>query len=198
VQVQEALMKNIKRRMTPQPLKIRADVELTCFAYDGVERIRDAMRAAQVGTGTHLQSWARLQIEWSGWQIVERQKPGPNSWWLACCWSSCHRACCLCPRHIKARVFCVRLLSSYVCLLTPAVGDKGQHISHDMISCAACLPAALQETSTEDCPVKVKLVAPPLYVLTTQTLDKVKGVEVSHLYWAERGFTCTGHAQSSQ
>lgn len=49
VQVQEALMKNIKRRMTPQPLKIRADVELTCFAYDGVERIRDAMRAAQVG-----------------------------------------------------------------------------------------------------------------------------------------------------
>lgn len=48
VQVQEALMKNIKRRMTPQPLKIRADVELTCFAYDGVERIRDAMRAAQV------------------------------------------------------------------------------------------------------------------------------------------------------
>lgn len=41
-------MKNIKRRMTPQPLKIRADVELTCFAYDGVERIRDAMRAAQV------------------------------------------------------------------------------------------------------------------------------------------------------
>lgn len=39
----------------------------------------------------------------------------------------------------------------------------------------------LQETSTEDCPVKVKLVAPPLYVLTTQTLDKVKGVEVGHL-----------------
>jgi hypothetical protein len=50
-QVQEALLKNIKRRMTPQPLKIRADVELTCFAYDGVERIRDAMRAAQVCGG---------------------------------------------------------------------------------------------------------------------------------------------------
>lgn len=37
----------------------------------------------------------------------------------------------------------------------------------------------LQEASTEDCPVKMKLVAPPLYVLTTQTLDKAKGVEVS-------------------
>ena len=31
---------------------------------------------------------------------------------------------------------------------------------------------------TEECPVKMKLVAPPLYVLTTQTLDKVNGVEV--------------------
>lgn len=68
--------------MTPQPLKIRADVELTCFAYDGVERIRDAMRAAEAA-------------------------------------------------------------------------------------------------STEECPVRMKLVAPPLYVLTTQTLDKNKGVEVS-------------------
>lgn len=68
--------------MTPQPLKIRADVELTCFAYDGVERIRDAMRAAEAA-------------------------------------------------------------------------------------------------STEDCPVRMKLVAPPLYVLTTQTLDKSKGIEVS-------------------
>ena len=29
-------MKNVRRRMTPQPVKIRADVELTCFAYDGV------------------------------------------------------------------------------------------------------------------------------------------------------------------
>eukprot|EP00882_Tetradesmus_deserticola_P015338 GHRQ01016338.1.p1 GENE.GHRQ01016338.1~~GHRQ01016338.1.p1 ORF type:complete len:332 (+),score=149.09 GHRQ01016338.1:314-1309(+) len=80
-EVHEALLKNIKRRMTPQPVKIRADVELTCFAYDGVERIRDAMRAAQ------------------------------------------------------------------------ALGN-------------------------EECPVRMKLVAPPLYVLTTATLDKAKGVEV--------------------
>lgn len=40
-------MKNIKRRMTPQPLKIRADVELTCFHYDGIEHIKKAMRAAE-------------------------------------------------------------------------------------------------------------------------------------------------------
>lgn len=38
--VKEAIIKNIKRRMTPQPLKIRADVDLTCFSYDGVLHIQ--------------------------------------------------------------------------------------------------------------------------------------------------------------
>lgn len=33
---------------------------------------------------------------------------------------------------------------------------------------------AAQKESTEDCEVKMKLVAPPLYVLTTYTLDKAK------------------------
>jgi translation initiation factor 2 subunit 1 len=80
-EVRQAILKNISRRMTPQPVKVRADVELTCFAYDGVLHIQDAMREAE-------------------------------------------------------------------------------------------------QQSTEDCPVKMKLVAPPLYVLYTQTLDKVKGVEV--------------------
>ena len=49
--VKEALVKDIRRRMTPQPLKIRADVELTCFAYDGVMHIKDAMRAALAKSG---------------------------------------------------------------------------------------------------------------------------------------------------
>jgi translation initiation factor 2 subunit 1 len=79
--VKEGILMNVRRRLTPQPIKIRADVEMTCFNYDGVEHIKTAMRAA-----------------------------------LA--------------------------------------------------------------TSTPECEVKIKLVAPPLYVLTTQTLDKGIGVEV--------------------
>jgi translation initiation factor 2 subunit 1 len=75
-EVKDALIKNIRRRMTPQPLKIRADIELKCFQYDGVLHIKDAMRRAEAA-------------------------------------------------------------------------------------------------GTQECPVKIKLVAPPLYVLTTQTLDKV-------------------------
>lgn len=38
--VKAELIKNVQRRMTPQPLKIRADVELTCYAYDGVLHIQ--------------------------------------------------------------------------------------------------------------------------------------------------------------
>lgn len=79
--VLDGVLKNIKRRMTPQPIKVRADVEMTCFAYDGVEHIRSAMRAGAAA-------------------------------------------------------------------------------------------------STPECPVSIKLVAPPLYVLTTQTLDKGAGIEV--------------------
>lgn len=49
--VRDALLKDIQRRMTPQPVKIRADVELTCFQYDGILHIREAMKAgASAGT----------------------------------------------------------------------------------------------------------------------------------------------------
>ncbi|XP_042506991.1 eukaryotic translation initiation factor 2 subunit alpha homolog [Macadamia integrifolia] len=80
-EVKESLIKNIRRRMTAQPLKIRADIEMKCFQFDGVLHIKEAMRKAEVA--------------------------GNN-----------------------------------------------------------------------DCPVKIKLVAPPLYVLTTQTLDKEQGIYV--------------------
>ncbi|OMO61489.1 hypothetical protein CCACVL1_23479 [Corchorus capsularis] len=78
-EVKDALVKNIRRRMTPQPLKIRADIEMKCFQLDGVLHIKEAMRKAE------------------------------------------------------------------------AAGN-------------------------DDCPVKIKLVAPPLYVLTTQTLNKEQGI----------------------
>lgn len=80
-EVKDALVKNIRRRMTPQPLKIRADIEMKCFQFDGVLHIKEAMRKAE------------------------------------------------------------------------AAGNA-------------------------DCPVKIKLVAPPAYVLNTQTLDKEQGIAI--------------------
>ncbi|KAG6622766.1 Eukaryotic translation initiation factor 2 subunit alpha [Phytophthora cinnamomi] len=75
-----ALKAQIRRRLTPQPIKIRADIEVTCFTYEGIEAIRSALQAAQT-------------------------------------------------------------------------------------------------IGTEDVPVKVKLIAPPMYVMTTSTLDKQKGIQ---------------------
>eukprot|EP00899_Mesostigma_viride_P006854 jgi/Mesvir1/1616/Mv05058-RA.1 len=52
--IKEELVKNIKRRLTPQALKIRAEIELTCFRYDGVLHIKSAMRAGEaVGSEAH-------------------------------------------------------------------------------------------------------------------------------------------------
>nr|XP_043628378.1 eukaryotic translation initiation factor 2 subunit alpha homolog [Erigeron canadensis] len=79
--VKDALVRNIRRRMTPQPLKIRADIEMKCFEYDGVLHIKEAMRKAEA-------------------------------------------------------------------------------------------------VSTKECPVKMKLVAAPAYVINTQTLDKEQGIKV--------------------
>ena len=37
----------ITRRLTPQAIKIRADVEVTCFAYDGIDAIKDSLKKGE-------------------------------------------------------------------------------------------------------------------------------------------------------
>jgi len=58
--VKLALIKDIRRRMTPQPLKIRADVEITCFEFDGVENIRAALKAAEATSTVQCEVKASL------------------------------------------------------------------------------------------------------------------------------------------
>ena len=42
---------NIARRLTPQPVKIRADIEVACFGYAGIDAIKRALKAGEaVGT----------------------------------------------------------------------------------------------------------------------------------------------------
>ncbi len=80
-QTKEVLLTHIKRRLMPQAVKVRADIEVGCCAYEGIDAVKNALRAG-----------------------------------IAC--------------------------------------------------------------STEDMPIKINLIAPPLYVVTTTTMDKDKGLEI--------------------
>lgn len=67
-EVKDAIMKNIRRRMTPQPVKIRADVELTCFSYDGILHI-------QVGRRWHgLTIDSESSARWGCWGNTWQQQ----------------------------------------------------------------------------------------------------------------------------
>uniref|UniRef100_A0A1E1X8M1 Eukaryotic translation initiation factor 2 subunit 1 n=1 Tax=Amblyomma aureolatum TaxID=187763 RepID=A0A1E1X8M1_9ACAR len=40
----EVLLTNIKHRLTPQAVKIRADIEVSCYEYEGIDAVKDALR----------------------------------------------------------------------------------------------------------------------------------------------------------
>ncbi|KAL0368225.1 UNVERIFIED_CONTAM: Eukaryotic translation initiation factor 2 subunit alpha [Sesamum calycinum] len=46
-EVKQALVENIQRRVMPQAIKVRAEVEIKCFELDGVLHIKKAMRRAE-------------------------------------------------------------------------------------------------------------------------------------------------------
>lgn len=49
----DILLSTIARRLTPQPIKLRADIELTCYTSGGIDAIKKALRAGEaVGTET--------------------------------------------------------------------------------------------------------------------------------------------------
>ena len=45
--VAEELKTYISQRLTPQPTKVRADVEVTCFGYEGIDAVKTALRTAE-------------------------------------------------------------------------------------------------------------------------------------------------------
>jgi len=46
-EIKTCLVKNIQRRLTPQPVKVRADLEVTCFHYEGIDAIKAALKAGE-------------------------------------------------------------------------------------------------------------------------------------------------------
>lgn len=47
--VADELKTYISKRLTPQPIKVRADVSVTCFEYEGIDAIKRALRTAEAG-----------------------------------------------------------------------------------------------------------------------------------------------------
>ncbi len=43
--IKAAISTNVKRRLAPQPVKIRADIDVTCYAYLGVEAVKESLLA---------------------------------------------------------------------------------------------------------------------------------------------------------
>lgn len=58
--VAEELKSYIGKRLTPQPTKVRADVEVTCFSYEGIDAIKAALRTAEARNTEDSQVKVRL------------------------------------------------------------------------------------------------------------------------------------------
>ena len=39
------LLEQIQLKLTQQAVKIRADIEVSCYAYEGIDAVKDALRA---------------------------------------------------------------------------------------------------------------------------------------------------------
>ncbi|PAA86059.1 hypothetical protein BOX15_Mlig028716g2, partial [Macrostomum lignano] len=44
-QVKEVLLENIRRRLMPQSVRIRSDIEVSCFTYEGIDAVKAALKA---------------------------------------------------------------------------------------------------------------------------------------------------------
>ena len=58
--VLEELKLYISRRLTPQAINIRADVDVSCFSYEGIDAIKEALKAAESVSTSQMQVKAKL------------------------------------------------------------------------------------------------------------------------------------------
>ncbi|KAA1472375.1 hypothetical protein DENSPDRAFT_838622 [Dentipellis sp. KUC8613] len=54
------LMNTIARRLTPQPIKLRADIELTCYTPSGIDAIKKALKAGEKASSEAVPIKAKL------------------------------------------------------------------------------------------------------------------------------------------
>ncbi|KAH3675564.1 hypothetical protein WICMUC_002653 [Wickerhamomyces mucosus] len=59
-EVLKELKSYISKRLTPQAIKIRSDIEVSCFSYEGIDAIKRALKAAEALSTEHLQIKVKL------------------------------------------------------------------------------------------------------------------------------------------
>lgn len=59
-EILEEMKLYISRRLTPQAIKVRADVEVSCFSYEGIDAIKTALKAAEDESTEQMQVKAKL------------------------------------------------------------------------------------------------------------------------------------------
>jgi translation initiation factor 2 subunit 1 len=58
--VKAELQLYISSKLTPHPTKVRADIEVTCFGYDGIDAVKDALRTAEAENSPESQIKVKL------------------------------------------------------------------------------------------------------------------------------------------
>ncbi|CAL5867876.1 uncharacterized protein PFLUO_LOCUS2097 [Penicillium psychrofluorescens] len=58
--VKKELQQYISKKLTPHPTKVRADIEVTCFGYEGIDAVKEALRTAEVENTAENQIMVRL------------------------------------------------------------------------------------------------------------------------------------------
>lgn len=54
------LLRNIERRLTPQPIKLRADIEVTCYKFEGIDAVKAALKAGEASSSDKHQIKIKL------------------------------------------------------------------------------------------------------------------------------------------
>ena len=55
-----SLLEIVKRKLTPQPVKIRCDIEVSCFNYQGVDAVKNALTLGKSGSTDEVPLSIRL------------------------------------------------------------------------------------------------------------------------------------------
>ena len=58
--VKNELFQYIGKKLTPHPTKVRSDIEVTCFGYDGIDAVKEALYTAEANNTTDNQIKVKL------------------------------------------------------------------------------------------------------------------------------------------